>query len=34
VRSLADGIEATSGVRYTALNLISAPSSAGHGHRH
>jgi len=34
VRSLADGIEATSGVRYTALNLISAPSSAGQGHRH
>lgn len=34
VRALADGIEATSGVRYTTLNLISAPGSAGHGHRH
>lgn len=36
VRALADGIEATSGVRYTTLNLISAPGSAGprHGHGH
>lgn len=34
VRALADGIEATGGVRYATLNLISAPGSAGGGHRH
>jgi len=32
VRALAGRIEATSGVRYTTLNLISATGSAGHAH--
>lgn len=34
VRALADGIEATGGVRYTTLNLISAPGSTSSGHKH
>ncbi|QYE37245.1 nickel-responsive transcriptional regulator NikR (plasmid) [Polymorphobacter sp. PAMC 29334] len=32
VRALADAIEATNGVRYTTLNLISDSGSAGHPH--